>query len=629
MVACRFDRPLLAGLIAGCVLSFSVIGPASADEPSAKPTPTAESPRGETPLVDVSAPQRPTAEVLSHPRVNDKLPYQPEGATATPHVEVRWNRYHDYTAATRLLQALAKAFPDRTRLVSLGPSYGNRQMWVLAITNFKTGSDMDRPAMWIDGGIHANEIQASEVVLYTAWYLLEMYDSVPRVRDLVDNRTFYLMPMMSPDSRDAHLYEANTTHSPRSGQRPIGDARDGAVRDEPRDDLDNDGSLTQMRIRDPNGRFKPDPNFPERLVRAAPDERGSYTLLGEEEFDRSGAGKIYRVRNSYYDPNRDWPWHWEPNYVQPGAYRYPLSIPENRLVADFITDHRNIATGQSYHNAGGMILRGPGVKGDRYEPGDVARFDVMGKRGERILPGYRYMNVADDLYECYGCELDWLYMMRGVMAFTNELLPPSDFYHQKVEGGYFAAEAQLHEFNRDLLLGGGFVPWHEVNHPLYGKIEVGGFKKNWVRQPPSFMLEEECHRNMAFSLYQADQMPLVKVQSIGEKALEGPLTEVTAVIANERMLPTRTDIDIAHDLTPPDLVTLEAPKLQVITGLVSRDPFFQNATEQQDHPAALRVKAIPGMGAMYVRWIVEGAGPYEVRVRSFKGGSAKRSSTAN
>ena len=139
------------------------------------------------------------------------------------------------------------------------------------------------------------------------------------------------------------------------------------------------------------------------------------------------------------------------------------------------------------------------------------------------------------------------------------------------------------------------------------------------------MLEEECHRNMAFSLYQADQMPLVEVQSIGEKALEGGLTEVTAVIANERMLPTRADIDVAHDLTPPDLVTLEAPKLQVITGLVSRDQFFQNAIEQQDHPAALRVKAIPGMGAMYVCWIVEGAGPYEVRVRSFKGGSAKRS----
>ena len=567
-------------------------------------------------------------EPLDHPAVTDKLPYQPQGATATPRVEVHWDRYHDYTSATKLLEALAKAFPDRARLVSLGSSYGHRQMWVLTITNFKTGTDADRPAMWIDGGIHANEIQASEVVLYTAWYLLEMYDSVPRVRELVDGRTFYLMPMMSPDSRDAHFYEPNTTHSPRAGQRPIGDAREGAERDDPRDDprddLDRDGSLTEMRIRDPNGRYKPDPDYPELLVPAKPDERGSYTLLGQEQFDRPGEGKVDRAKRTYYDPNRDWPWHWAPQYVQSGAYRYPLSIPENRLVADFIMAHRNIAAAQSYHNAGGMILRGPGVKGDHFEPGDIGRFDVIGKRGERILPGYRYLNVAEDLYECFGAEIDWLYTMQGVMAITNELFPPSSFYHQKPGSGYLASEEQLHEFNRDLLLGAGIVEWHAVNHPLYGRIEVGGPKKNWGRQPPSFMLEEECHRNMAFSLYQADQMPLVKVQSLDVKQLDGGLTQVSAVIANDRMLPTHADVDLAHDITPPDLVTIEGPTLHVVAGLISPDQFFEQGEEQKHHPATLRLKNVPGLGATYVRWIVSGGGPYTVRARSYKGGSDER-----
>ena len=170
------------------------------------------------------------------------------------------------------------------------------------------------------------------------------------VRRLVDQRTFYLMPMMSPDSAsDARtLYEPNSTHSPRPGQRPIGDARDGAIGDDdPRDDLDHDGSITEMRIRDPNGRSKPDPDFPERMIPARPDEKGSFTMLGSESFNRPGEGKLYRVRRGYYDPNRDWPWHWEPNYVQPGAYRYPFSILENRMVADFVMAHRNIAGARS------------------------------------------------------------------------------------------------------------------------------------------------------------------------------------------------------------------------------------------------------------------------------------------
>ena len=156
------------------------------------------------------------ADKPNHPSLDNILPYQPQGATSTPKVDAHWDRYHDYTAATHLLSELAKAYPDRAKLTSLGKSYGNRQMWVLTVTNFKTPTaETDKPAFWIDGGIHANEIQASEVVLYTAWYLLEMYDRSPMVRRLLDERTFYLMPMMSPDSRDAHFYEPNSTHSPR------------------------------------------------------------------------------------------------------------------------------------------------------------------------------------------------------------------------------------------------------------------------------------------------------------------------------------------------------------------------------------------------------------------------------
>ena len=73
-------------------------------------------------------------------------------------------------------------------------------MWVLAVSNFAKGDEKSRPAMWIDGGIHANEIQSVEVVLYTAWFLCEMADESDTVRRLLDERVFFLMPMMSPDS---------------------------------------------------------------------------------------------------------------------------------------------------------------------------------------------------------------------------------------------------------------------------------------------------------------------------------------------------------------------------------------------------------------------------------------------
>ncbi len=551
--------------------------------------------------------------------------YQPAGAPADPKVPAQWNRYHTHAEITAFVQQLAAAHPEHCQLQSLGKSYGDRDMWLLTISNFKHGDVADKPTFWIDGGIHANEIQSVEVVLYTAWYLLEAYGRNPLVTRLLDERAFFLLPMLSPDSRDAHLQRPNTTHSPRSGQRPVDDDRDGLVDEDGADDLDGDGSITMMRIRDPNGRLIPHPKYPNLMIDAPPDEPGQYVALGQEGIDNDGDGRVNEDSDGYYDPNRDWPWNWQPAYVQPGASKYPLAILENRMVADFIMAHPQIAGAQSYHNAGGMILRGPGAKDDRYDRADIAVLDIIGKRGAEILPGYRYINIADDLYEVYGGEVDWFYAMQGVFTFTNELFTGFNFF-RKASEGFFGSDEDLHTFDRYLLFGGGMVPWHEVDHPLFGKVEVGGMTKNWVRQPPSFLLEEECHRNMAFTLYHADQMPQVEVQSIEAKPLPGGLTEVTAVIANHKVIPTHAAADVQHRITPPDRVTITGPAIDVVLGLKSNDRFFRSSDEQKRQPATLEFRSIPGMQAVYGRWIVRGTGPYTVTVVSPKGGRAERTS---
>lgn len=552
----------------------------------------------------------------------EKTVYQPMGAPADPKVAVRWNMYHDYAQATDLLRAMAKAHPERARLRSLGKSYGGREMWVLTVTNFATGDDRDKPAFWAQGAIHANEIQATEAVLYSAWYLLEMYGRNEHLTRLVDERTFYFLPMMSPDSRDDHMYEPNSTSSPRSGQRPFDDDNDGLVDEDPADDLDGDGHITQMRILDPNGRHKPHPDYPHLMIEAEPDQPGEYRLLGTEGLDNDGDGRVNEDGDGYYDPNRDWPWNWQPNYVQRGAGKYPLSIGENRLAAEFVLDHPNIAAAQSFHNAGGMLLRGPGTEADNYDAADVAVYDTIGRRGETILPGYRYLVTYKDLYSVYGGEKDFFHQMRGVFVFVNEMFTSTEYFGQSGDGGYSGKPLELEKFNRYLLFDEGMVPWHEVEHPQYGKVEVGGWKKQWTRQPPSFLLEESLHRNMAFILYHADQMPRVEVQSATVRPAPGGLIEVTAVVANTRLAPTHSAVDVKRHITPPDRVKIEGRGVKVIAGLWSRDRLLTAATDQKHQPGELRIPNIPGMSAVYVRWLVQGKGPYTITVRSEKGGTA-------
>ena len=545
------------------------------------------------------------------------------GAPNNPKIEVAWNRYYDWAGVTALVHRFAETFPHLCRLEQIGTSYGGRPLWALTITNFQKGKPEDKPAMYIDASIHANEIQAVEVALYTAWFLLESYGNNPFITELLDTRTFYIVPGQSPDSRDRFMHSANNPHSPRSGQVPRDDDGDGLINEDPPDDLNGDGYITQMRVRAPGGRWKVDPEDPRRMVRARPDEEGEYYLFWTEGYDNDGDGQINEDGDGYYDPNRNWGWMWRPHYVQYGADWFPFSLPETKAVSDFIKSHPNILGGQSYHNAGGMILRGPGAKEDRIESEDLKLFDLMGKFGEQLLPGYRYLVTHRDLYTVYGGETDWMYGAEGILPFVNELWTPYNMFRKQYpKDNWFGAGKDQYKFDRYLLLGEAFVDWQPVAHPQYGMVEVGGFKKTYTRMPPSFLLEEECHRNMIFTLWHAYHLPLITLDSVQVIPLGQQRYRVTLIIHNHRAFPTRLQVDVKNGITRPDIVTLQG--LPVLAGGVHRTVFSPTFEAQQAHPERLKIERIPGFGAVRVSWIVRGTGLIQITFDSVKGGKYQK-----
>jgi hypothetical protein len=550
------------------------------------------------------------------------------GAPNNPKVEVAWNRYYDCKELGEIAHRIAKAYPSLAKVRSIGKSYEDRDIWLLTISNSGKNDPDSKPAMYIDGNIHANEIQGAEVALYTAWYVTEMYGHVDWITDMLDQKTFYIVPTINPDGRDNFIHKPNNPHSPRSGLVPRDDDGDGLVDEDDDDDLDADGNITQMRITDANGRWVADPDDPRIMIPAKPDQQGMYTLLGWEGIDNDGDGLVNEDGPGYYDANRNWAWKWAPRYVQWGADQYPFSIPECRAIADFVMERDNIAAVQTYHNSGGMVLRGPGNKDEvaTYRQDDLETFDFLGKLGEEILPGYRYLVVYKDLYPVYGGELDWFYGARGAITFSNELWTSLDFFRKKQETpqDFFAGTKDVYRFDKLLLFGEGVVPWKPFNHPQYGKIEIGGIKKAWTRTAPSFLLEEMCHRNMAFTLFHAYHTPQVSVDSIYTKALPNGLTEVTASVKNSRVIPTHTAQDIENKITRPDWVSISGGK--VITGAILENRFTGQAREQKRNPHRLELSNIQGMEAVYVRWIVEGKGPFTVTANTAKGGKYSKTS---
>ena len=544
-------------------------------------------------------------------------------AIGTPHkpkVEVSWNRYYTYEGVVDIMQKIAKAHPNLAKMESIGKSYQGKDIYVLTITDFKKGDPSKKPAMYIDGNIHSNEIQGTEFSLYTAWYLTEMYNDLEFIQELLADKTFYINPTINPDARNDYMNNPNTAHSPRSGMIVLDNDGDGVAGEDGFDDLNEDNHITMMIRKSPTGRYIKDPMDPRRLIRVEAEEKGEYEMLGYEGKDTDGDGEVNEDGIGYYDPNRDWGWKWQPDYIQRGAYKYPFSLPENRAVMEFVMDHPNIAGAQSYHNYGGMILRGPGAEEDAetYNRDDVEIYDAIAEKGEEMIPGYRYLVVYKDLYSVFGGELDWFYGGRGIYTYSNELMNSYQYFHKNEGRGNQEEELKVDKY---LTFGDAFVGWADYDHPQYGKIQVGGFKKNFGRAHPGFLLEQDAHRNMAFTIYHAYHTPKLKITDVKEESLGNGLKQITATIENERLMPTHSSQDLKFNIERPDYVTISGAN--VVTGMVVNDEDFNKVEEQKKNPERIKLENIPGMESVKVRWIVSGNGNYKIKVDSAKGGIAE------
>src|SRR4051812_36228793 len=84
--------------------------------------------------------------------------YKAAGTPVNPKVVISWNKYYDHAGIGDILKKIAAAYPKLARLESIGKSYEGRDMWCIEITDYSKGDPSKKPAMYIDGNIHSNEV---------------------------------------------------------------------------------------------------------------------------------------------------------------------------------------------------------------------------------------------------------------------------------------------------------------------------------------------------------------------------------------------------------------------------------------------------------------------------------------
>ena len=540
----------------------------------------------------------------------------------------QWDRYHSYAEVTAYVRRLADRYPQLASLDSAGKSSAKqRDIWILTITNTKTGRASDKPAFFLDGGTHAGELGGSETALYTAWYLVTRYGKDPQVTELLDTRAFYVMPRKDVDGQEVAL-TGKVDYDPAKVPGARDADGDGRIGEDAPDDVDADGRVLQMRIKDPNGEWKLSPEDPRIMRRRQHGDTGQFYRMVREGKDEDGDGRVDEdAPRTGFSSNRNYPARWSNEIgTKRGQGDFPVQEPETRAVVEFVTSHPNIAGMQSLHHYAGAILR-PfcNLTDDNFPPQDLVYYDYIANRGREIT-NYGYIGVLNDFTgdpdgARYGVQIDWGYLHVGVITFTTEQwryagnIGPTGPWRDQTP------EEQMARNDREF---GGkhFVNWTPFKHPQYGDVEIGGWIQFSVSNPPADIMEAQMLiPNMRFILYHASTMPLVRVSDVKVTAKDG-VYRINATIENQGLLPTNvTEQAIRAGIARPVAAKIElGPGMTLVSGSPTMTLGHLGGTPPVVKEYTFGSQAFGGANRRTVEWIVSGKGEITVTAASQKGG---------
>ncbi len=569
---------------------------------------------------------------------------------------ISWKRYYSYVEWTKIMHDIQKKYPFLSEIESIGKSRMGRDQFLITITAKSTGKHSDKPAMWVDGAIHGNEVNGITCSLYLMWYLLTRYDYDDYVHELVNNCTFYILPGLNVDANESFVSYPNTPNNPREPYRPEDNDGDGLYDEDQTEDVDGDGELSIMYIEDPKGDYKLSPDKRQFVkVEDEKEEGRRFRRIGDEGYDNDGDGMINEDDIGGPDPNRNYPYGWNLRDGNP----YPMSEPETRNVYEFQIAHPNIYASFHYHNTGRLIMfQAPPEKvtrdlspemrqqtqeynqrrleamrmtnkyaqlfdrevDEKYRHDMDVQTDIV-TMGARILKNYR-PTIAGTSGQAHAAT----YYMLGAYGYLIELWGSPDFEADEDGDGRVSDDEYLKWIDTELT-GEGWIMPHEVDHPDLGKVWIGGSpKKHLRRTPPARYIEMEAMKNAQFVMYCASQFPKVEIDDVNVTPVTEDLYWVEVAVKNNRIYPTSSDraVQLKKDVkdtisiaTSKNLSVVDIPEESTIIDQTNKLGISKPVTSK---PAKFRLKGKETKTFVALVKLDGSIGWLEFRVESFHGG---------
>lgn len=460
----------------------------------------------------------------------------------------QYDHYFLYQDIIDMCTSFVNNYPDLCSKETICITEKNREVIAMTLTNKNTGDPLDKPAFYMDANTHAGEITGNVVAMHMMDYLLTNYASNSTCKKILDEYTVYVIPRITMDGSEVYLTSA---YGLRSADRDY-NVQDSGIK---QFDLDDDGVIRSMRIKNKHGAWKKDVLNENLMVEREPDDIDGefYDVFVEGIMDNYNGVNLYQKKAEWgLDFNRNYPYGWYNEVRQSGAGYYPLSNPENKAVVDFVLKHPNIGAVLTMHTSGGVLLYPPGTKHEKDgDPTDMKIYKTIGKMATKELD-YPCINIFDNfnkdqVFFPSGAFDDWCYQDQGIYAYTMELWDlnkhigkPVDWFDKKEP----TIEDMMDTYNKMIKFSeendlDAFKPWTKIDHPQFGEVEVGGFNHKFLLQNcPCKFLKEEVEKATKFSLRYLLALPKLNIEDTIVTKLADNMYKVEAVIANDGYMPT-------------------------------------------------------------------------------------------
>ena len=460
-------------------------------------------------------------------------------------------QYQDHSQISKKIEALARQYPDLCSVKSLIKTAGGKDIWLITIG---TGIRDSKPGVAVVGGVDGKYLIGRELAFGFAESILKN-SSENDIRELLSKITFYVIPDVSPDASDQFFSGLKYERSQNS--RTTDEDRDFLYDEDPCEDLNKDGLITLIRIKDPAGNFIESDEDKRVMITAdiSKGQTGNYLVYSEGidndkdgRFNEDGSGGVNFNRNLTY------------NYEEfgPNAGLYPVSEPETRAVVDFLYDRFNIYMVFSFgpqDNLGQPMKASerPGATQDQAQNQPPEQGMMRRERGRitSILKTDELINklVSDKYHEITGFKgapsaisdqgnfMEWAYFHYGRYSFS------SPGWWLTVEKGK-SAEAAFLKFADKINMKDAFVPWTPIVHPDFpGKtVEVGGIKPFAFINPPQDTIGDLISLHYKFitaisAMHPELEFLDIKIENAGEN-----IFRLSLKVHNKGLFATNTEI---------------------------------------------------------------------------------------